>query len=78
MHDEVKSDVAERFIRTVKNKIINIWLQYQKIFILDYIVNKYNTTYHRTIKMKPVDVNQSIYIGFNKENNQKGPKWWFL
>ena len=26
---------------------------------LDDIVNKYNNTYHRTIKMKPVDVNRS-------------------
>ena len=36
---------------------------------LDDIVNKYSSTYHRTIKMKPADVNPSIYIDFNKENN---------
>ena len=30
--------------------------------------------YHRTIEVKPVDVNPSIYIDFNKENNEKGPK----
>ena len=35
---------------------------------LDDIVNKYNIKYQRTIKMKPVDVNPSIYIDFNKEN----------
>ena len=29
---------------------------------LDDIVNKYNNTYHSTIKMKPADVNSSIYI----------------
>ena len=28
---------------------------------LDDIVNKYNNTYHRTIKMKPVDVKSNIY-----------------
>ena len=39
------------------------------------IVNKYNNTYHRTIKMKPVDVKPSIYIDFNKENYKKGPKF---
>ena len=42
---------------------------------LDDIVNKYNNTYHRTIKMKPVDVKWSIYIDFNKENNKEGPKF---
>ena len=40
---------------------------------LDNIVNKYNNTYHRTIKIKPLDV-KSI-IDFNKENNKKGPKF---
>ena len=43
---------------------------------LDDIVNNYNNTYHRTIKMKPVDVKSSIYIiDFTKENNKKGPKF---
>ena len=37
---------------------------------LDDIVNKYNNTYHRTIKMKLVDVNPSIHIDFNKEKNK--------
>ena len=39
------------------------------------IVNKYNNTYHRTIKMKPVDLKSSTYIEFNKENNKEGPKF---
>ena len=38
---------------------------------LDDIVNKYNNTYHRTIKMKPVDVKPNVYIDFNKKNNRK-------
>ena len=42
---------------------------------LDEIVNKYNNTYHRTIKMKPVDVNPSMYIHFNKENNKEDYKF---
>ena len=42
---------------------------------LDDIVNKYNNTYHRTIKMRPVDVKRSIYIDFNKENNKDRPKF---
>ena len=31
------------------------------------IVNKYNNAYHRTIKIKPVDVKPSMYINFNKK-----------
>ena len=38
---------------------------------LDNIVNEYNNKYHRTIKMKPVDVKSGIYINFNKENDKK-------
>ena len=33
------------------------------------IINKYNNTYHSTIKMKPLDVKSNTYIDFNKENN---------
>ena len=42
---------------------------------LDHIVNKFNNTYHSTIKMKPIDVTSSTYIDFNKENNKEDPKF---
>ena len=42
---------------------------------LDDIVNKYIDKSHRTIKMKPADIKWTIYIGFNKENNEEGPKF---
>ena len=42
---------------------------------LDYIVSKYNNTCHSTIKMKPADVKPSIYIDFNKENNNEDLKF---
>ena len=42
---------------------------------LDDIVNKYNNTYHRIITMNPVNVNPSMYINFNKENNKEGSKF---
>ena len=42
---------------------------------LDHIVNKYNNTYHRTIKMKPIDVKDNTYIDFGKEVNDNGPKF---
>ena len=41
---------------------------------LDDIVNEYNNTYHRTIKMKPADVEDNTYIDFEKEVNDKDPK----
>ena len=41
---------------------------------LDDVVNKYNNTYHNTIKMKPVDVKSSTYIEFSKQINDKDPK----
>ena len=59
IHKEGKSIVAERFIRTLKNKICKYMTSIPKnVYIdkLDDIVNEYNNTYHRTIKMKPVDV----------------------
>ena len=42
---------------------------------LDEMVDKYNNMYHTTIKMKPIDINPSIYIDFDKENNKEGPKF---
>ena len=42
---------------------------------LDDIVNIYNNTYHRAIKMKPVDVKSNTYIEFGKGSNNKDPKF---
>ena len=42
---------------------------------LDDIVNEYNKTYHRTIKMKPVDIKDNTYIDFKKEVNDKDLKF---
>ena len=41
---------------------------------LDDIVNKYNNTYHSTIKMKPVDVKSNTYIDSSIEINKKDLK----
>ena len=45
------------------------------IYKLDDIVNKYNNTCHRTIKIKLVNVKDNTYIDFNKEVNDKDPKF---
>ena len=66
-YNEGKSVVAERFIRTLKNKLYkHITATGKNVYYdiyLDDIVNKYNNTKHSTIKMKPIDVknNKSIY-----------------
>ena len=58
-HNEGKSAIAERFIRTLKNKIYKYMTSISKnvcIDKLDDIVDKYNNIYHCTIKMNPFDV----------------------
>ena len=68
-NNEGKSVIAERFIRTLKNKIYKNMISISKnVYIdkLDDIVKKYNNTYHTSIKMKPVDVKDNTYIGFKK------------
>ena len=42
---------------------------------LDNIVNEYNNSYHRTIKMKPIDVKDNTYINIDKEVNDNDPKF---
>ena len=42
---------------------------------LDDIVNEYSNTYHRTIKMNPIDVKANTYINIGKEVNDKDPKF---
>ena len=75
---EGKYVVAEKFIRTLKNKIYDYMASISKnVYIdkLDDIVNKYNNTYHSTIKMKPVNVKSSTNINSNKEINDEDPKF---
>ena len=73
-YNERKYLVAERFIRTLMNKIykymnstpINVYID--KLYD---IVNKCSNTYHSTIKTELFDVKSSTYIVFNKENNKE-------
>ena len=43
--------------------------------VLDAIVDDYNNIYHRTIKMKPIDVKSDSYAEYNEESNEKDPKF---
>ena len=68
-YNEGKSVIAERFIRTLKNKICKYMASISKnVYFskLDDIVRKYNNTYHTSIKMKPIDVKDNTYIDFKK------------
>ena len=73
-HNFGKSVIAERFIKTLKNKIYKHKTGISKknfCDVLDDIVKKYNNTYHRTIKMKPMDVKDDSFAEYNEESNEK-------
>ena len=78
-YNEEKSVVAERFIRTLKNKIFKHMTAISKnsyFDALDDIVHKYNNTVHKTIKMKPIDVTSDSYAEYNEDpSNKKDPKF---
>ena len=77
-HNEGKSVVAERFIRTLKNKIYkHMTTVSENVYfdVLNDIVDAYNNTYHRTIKMKPIGVKDNSFTEFNEESNEKDPKF---
>ena len=77
-HNEGKSVAAERFIRTLKNKIYKHMTAVSKNMyfdVLDHIVDEYNNTCHRTIKMKPIDVKNDSFAEHNEESDEKDPKF---
>ena len=70
-HNEGKSVVAERFIRTLKSKIYKYMTSMSKNVYID----KLDDIYHTTIKIKPIDVKDNAYINADKEINNKDPKF---
>ena len=74
---EGKSFVAERLIRTLKSRKKYMTSISKNVYIdkLDDIVDEYNNTYHTTIKMKPIDVQDNTYINTSKEISNKDPKF---
>ena len=72
-YNERKPVVDERFVRTLKYMTsISNNVHINK---LDDIFIKYNNTYHRAIKMKPVDAKSNTYIDYSKEINDKDLKF---
>ena len=73
-YNEGKSVVAERFIRTLKNKLYkDMTATGKNVYndVLDDVVNKYNNTKHSTIKMKPKDVKNDNKRVYFDEHNEK-------
>ena len=75
-YNEGKSVVAERFIRTLKNKLYkHMTATGKNVYynVLDDVVNKYNNTKDSAIKMKPIDVknNKTVYIDEHNEKDSK-------
>ena len=87
-HNEGKSVVAERFIRTLKNEIYKHMTSISKNVYYDVlgdIVKKYNNSNHNTTKMKLVDVKDDSFAEYNvkddsfaeynEDSNEKDPKF---
>ena len=75
-YNEDKSVVAERFVRTLKNKLYkHMTATGKKIYydVLDDVVNEYNNNKHSTIKMKPIDAknNKRVYIDEHNEKDSR-------
>ena len=75
-YNEGKSVVAERFIRTLKNKLYkHMTATGKNVYydVLEDVVNEYNNTKHNTIKMKPIDVenNKRVYIDEHNEKDSR-------
>ena len=74
-HEE-KLVVAEKIIKTLKNKIYKHMTTIGKnvyFNVLDDIIDKYNNSFHSSIKMKPKDVKDSVK--YSEESNKKNPKF---
>ena len=79
IYNEVKSTIAERFVRTLKNKISKKMTAPDSHSYLDYLdklMDEYNNTYHRSIGKKPIHAEYSA-LSEEFESNLKTPKCRF-
>ena len=73
MYNEGKSVVAERFIRTLKNKFYkHMTATGKNVYydVLDDVVNKYNITKHSTMKMEPIDNKNNKRVCIDEHNEK--------
>ena len=78
IHNDGKSIVAKRFIRTLTNKIYkHLTAVSRQMYInkLDNVASKYNNKYYKAIKKKPTDFKSSTYIDFDIGSNDKDLKF---
>ena len=62
------SAITAAFVRTIKIEIYKYMTSTsKKVILINDVVNKYNITYHTSIKMKPVDVKSKSYIASSKK-----------
>ena len=77
-YNDGKSVGAERFTRTLKKKIFKHMTAVSRNAYFDVladIMNKYNSTVHRTIKMKLIDLTSDSYAEYNEDSNEKDPNF---
>ena len=78
IYNEGRAVVAEKFIRTLKSKVYkNMTAISKNVYfdVLSDIVHEYNNTYHKTIKMEPIDVKSDSFAEYNEESNEKDRKF---
>ena len=77
-YNEGKSVIVETFICKLKNRIFKHMTAISKnvyFDVLDDVINKYNKTVHKTIKMKPIDATDDYFVENNENPNKKDPKF---
>ena len=77
-HNEGKSVVAKIFTITLKNGIYDHMTAVSKnvyFNVLNDIVKNYNNTYHKSIKMKPIDIKSDSYPAYSVDSDEKHPKF---
>ena len=75
IHNKGKSFVAKRVMKNKISKHMTVISKNVYFDVLDHIVNKYNNTVHRTIKIKPIGVKGNTYVDSKKEVNYKDLKF---
>ena len=70
VRDLLESDLEEPSLQAYDCSIKNAYIDN-----LDEIVDKYNKTYPRKIKVKPVDVKSGRYIDHGVEHNDRDPRF---